>query len=71
MLICLFGHTYRPTSSDTVTEGAFLLSLLFISLQIFQTLEHPLEVQMLAETRLRLNEERAFFMRFVFNIHNY
>ena len=36
-------------------------------LQIFQTLEHPLEIQMLDDTRMRLNEERDLFMRFVFN----
>ena len=38
-----------------------------LPLQIFQTLEHPLEIQMLDETRARLNAERDLFMRFVFN----
>ena len=42
-------------------------NLSHFSLQIFQTLEHPLEIQMLDETRARLNAERDLFMRFVFN----
>ena len=42
-------------------------NLSLFSLQIFQTLEHPLEIQMLDETRARLNAERDLFMRFVFN----